>query len=131
MLGGALAMILANLLRIYRLHRAVEWKSVFLVAGMLPMGIASPKLGLATQVAEWLWNELGTVWLIIIATLFVLALLLTQVMNELQWHRLLFIDPDQPGVNLDPRSIVMAVALATSIAFITPLGHPVNVLVMA
>ena len=33
-------------------------------------------------------------------------------------------------VGIDPRAITMGIALATSIAFITPFGHPVNILVM-
>ncbi len=134
MLGGALAMILAGLLNTEQAYRAVEWKSVFLVAGMLPMGIAITKTGLAAQAANWLVNELGAAGpLTIIAALFVLALLLTQVMNGAAVASIIIpisIQTSQ-ALSLDPRSVVMAVALATSIAFITPLGHPVNVLVMA
>ena len=47
MLGGALAMVLSGVLSMDEAYRAVEWKTVFLVAGMLPMGIAMTKTGAA------------------------------------------------------------------------------------
>jgi di/tricarboxylate transporter len=111
----------------------VEWKTVFLVAGVLPLGVAMSKTGAAAlvgaQVLEWVrpFGDLG-----LLAGLFLAGMLLTQVMHGAAVAAIMApIAVDmalQTGV--DPRALAMGVALATSMAFITPLGHPVNILIM-
>lgn len=133
MLGGALAMMLAGILTMDEGYRAIEWKSVFLVAGMLPMGIAITKTGLAAILTETLIRVLGGAGgTAILIGLFLLTVLLTQAMNGAAVAAI--IAPIGINIalelNLNPQTIAMAIALATSTAFITPLGHPVNILVM-
>lgn len=133
MLGGALAMMLAGILTMDEGYRAIEWKSVFLVAGMLPMGIAITKTGLAAILTETLISVLGGAGgTAILIGLFLLTVLLTQAMNGAAVAAI--IAPIGINIalelNLNPQTIAMAIALATSTAFITPLGHPVNILVM-
>jgi di/tricarboxylate transporter len=133
MLGGALAMILAGVLTADQAYSAIEWKSVFLVAGMLPMGIAMTKTGAAALSANGLITYLGPAGpLALLVGLVGLAVLLTQVMNGAAVATVVTPIAIQTAqhVGADPRALAMGVALATSIAFLTPLGHPVNVLVM-
>ena len=133
MLGGGLAMVLTRVLSMDQAYRAVEWKTIFLVVGVLPLGIALGKTGAAAmigaQVLDWL-RPLGPLGLL--AGLFLAGVLLTQVMHGAAVAIILApvaIDiAAQTG--LDARALAMGVALATSMAFITPLGHPVNILVM-
>ena len=133
MLGGALLMILAGVLTADQAYSAIEWKSVFLVAGMLPMGIAMTKTGAAALLADVMIALLGPAGpLALLVGLVSLAVLLTQVMNGAAVATVVTPIAIQTAqrIGADPRALAMGVALATSIAFLTPLGHPVNVLVM-
>lgn len=133
MLGGALAMVLAKVLTMDHAYQSVEWKSIFLIAGILPMGIAMTKTGAGALLANWLVTFLGPAGpLALLAGLFILATLLTQAMNGAAVATVMApiaIETAQ-NIGVDPRSLAMGVALATSMAFMTPLGHAVNVLVM-
>jgi di/tricarboxylate transporter len=133
MLGGALAMVLVGVLTMDQAYQSIEWKSVFLVAGMLPMGIAITKTGAAALLAHWLVALLGAAGpLVLLAGLFILTTLLTQAMNGAAVAAVMAPIAIQAAQNIgaDPRAMAMGVALATSMAFLTPLGHAVNVLVM-
>lgn len=133
MLGGALAMVLSGILSMEEAYKAIEWRTVFLVAGMLPLGIALTKSGAAALLAGGLVHTIGDLGpLALLAGLFVVTTLLVQAMNGPAVAAVMvpiaITVAGEAGV--DPRSLVMGVALATSMAFLTPLGHPVNLLVM-
>ena len=133
MLGGALAMVLVGVLDMDQAYRSVEWKSVFLVAGMLPLGTALSKTGAAALLGNALVSALGKDGiLVLLVGLLGLTILFTQVMNGAAVAAIMAPVGIQIGqmVGADPRALAMGVALATSLAFITPLGHPVNMLVM-
>jgi di/tricarboxylate transporter len=133
MLAGAVMMVLLRVLDMDQAYRSVEWKSVFLVAGILPLGTAMAKTGAATLLSDALMRTLGhSGILILLAGLVGLTILFTQVMNGAAVAAIMAPIGIQIAqtVGADPRALAMAVALATSVAFITPLGHPVNVLVM-
>ena len=133
MLAGALAMVLVGILDMDQAYRAVEWKGAFLVAGMLPLGTALAKTGAATLLGTLLVNVLGHHGnFVLLAGLLGLTILFTQVMNGAAVAAIMAPIGIQIAQQLgvDPRAMAMGVALATSVAFITPLGHPVNVLVM-
>lgn len=134
MLGGALAMMLTGILTTEQAYSSIGWKSIFLVAGMLPMGIALTKTNAAGLMANGVVDVLGNFGaLALLAGLFIVTTLMTQAVNGAVVATV--IGPvaiqiaQQTGAN--PRTLVMGVALATSMAFMTPLGHPVNILVMS
>jgi di/tricarboxylate transporter len=134
MLGGALAMIVAGLLTMDDAYQAIEWKSVLLIAGMLPMGIALTKTGAASLLADGMIKLLQeTQPPMLLAGVFILTTLLTQAMNGAAVATVMAPIAIQAArqIGADPRALAMGVALATSMAFLTPLGHPVNVLVMS
>ncbi len=133
MLGGALVMMLTGVLTTDQAYSAIGWRSVFLVAGMLPMGIALTKTNAAGLIAEHvIWLTGGNGHLIIMASIVAATMLLVQTVNgpvvATVMGPVAINIAQQSGV--DPQSLVMAVAVAASMAFVTPLGHPVNVLVM-
>ena len=133
MLTGALAMVLIGILDMDQAYRAVEWKSVFLVAGMLPLGTALAKTGAAALLGNALTSALGQNGImVLLAGLVGLTIIFTQVMNGAAVAAIMAPIGIQIAqtIGADPRTLAMGVALATSVAFITPLGHPVNVLVM-
>ncbi len=133
MLGGALIMVVARILTMDQAYRAVDFKSVVLVAGMLPLGTAMVKTGAAALLTDKLLHLLGAGGpRLLLAGLVALAILLTQAMNGAAVATVIAPIAIQTAqrTGADPRAMVMGVALATSIAFLTPLGHPVNILVM-
>lgn len=134
MLGGALAMSLTRIITVEQAYSAIGWKSVFLVAGMLPMGIALTKTNAAGFAANGILDVFGGHGALpLLAGLFVVTVTLTQMVNGAVAAAI--IGPVAIGIaqqaGVDPRAMVMGVAMATSMAFITPLSHPVNILVMS
>jgi di/tricarboxylate transporter len=132
MLGGALVMVLAGVLSMDQAYQAVEWPTIFLVAGMLPMGIALSKTGAAAAASHAFVTLLGSSPLALLAALFALTVVLVQVMSGPALAAVMAPIAITAGqqTGIDPRSLAMGVALATSMAFLSPLGHPVNLLVM-
>ena len=133
MLGGALVMILTGALSMDDAYQAIEWRSIFLVAGMLPLGTAMTKTGAADLITHGVLAVLGG-WgpLAILAGLIALAVLLNQAMSGAAVAAVMAPIAIQTAqrIGADPRSFAMGIALACSFAFLTPLGSPVNILVM-
>ncbi len=133
MLAGALVMVVSRLLTMDQVYSAIEWRTIFLVAGLLPLGLAMEQSGAATLLAErlvaWL-QPFGP--LALLAGLALLAMLLVQVINGAAVASVITPIAIQAAqqTGLDPRALAMGVALACSMAFMTPLGHAVNILVM-
>ena len=133
MLAGGLAMVLLGVLTMDQAYQAIEWRTVFLVAGMLPLGIALDKSGAAGLLAGMLVSTVGQAGsLALLAGLVLVTVLLVQAMNGPAVAAIMapiaITAAAQTGI--DPHGFAMGVALATSMAFVTPLGHPVNLLVM-
>ena len=133
MLAGALTMVIANVVTMEQVYRVIEWRIVFLVAGMLPLGLAMTKTGATALFANALAGVVqpfGPTALLL--GLLIITVLLSQAMKGAAVSAVVapiaILAAQQLGV--DPRAMAMGVALATSMAFITPLGHPVNILMM-
>lgn len=134
MLGGGLAMMLTGIISTDQAYSSIGWKSVFLVAGMLPMGIALTKTEAAGLIAREINVALsGYGPLVFLGGMILLTMLLTQAINGAVAAAIIGpIAIEVAGqLNANPRSMVMGIALASSMAFITPLSHPVNFMVMS
>ena len=134
MLTGALVMVIANIVTMEQIYRAVEWRIIFLVAGMLPLGLAMTKTGATALFATGLTNMLKPFGpLALLLGLLILTVLLSQAMKGAAVSAVIAPIAIQAAqqFGVDPRAMAMGVALATSLAFVTPLGHPVNILMMA
>ena len=133
MLAGALAMVLLGLLSMDDAYRAIDWKTIFIIAGMLPLGVAVSKVGLAAAAGQAAVSLVGGAGpQALLAALVLLTLLLSQVINGAAVAALIVPLAIDSALRLgaDPRSMTMGVALAASLTFLTPLGHAVNLLVM-
>jgi di/tricarboxylate transporter len=133
MLSGAVAMVLIRTMSMDQAYRAIDWRSLFLVAGMLPVGVALNKTGAAAMFANSILSSLGSAGhLALLAGFVLLTVALTQIVNGVA--AVTVIAPiaiaTAQQVGMEPRSVAMAVALASSMAFMSPLGHSVNVMVM-
>jgi len=126
-------MVLTRTMNMDQAYRAVDWRSLFLVAGMLPVGVAINKTGLSTLFANAILGSLGGIGhLVLLAGFILLTVALTQIINGAA--AVTVIAPiaiaTAQQIGMEPRSVAMAVALAASMAFMSPLGHSVNVMVM-
>lgn len=133
MLAGALALVLSNVVTMEQVYRAIDWKVIFLIAGMLPLGMALNKTGASDLIASQIlqtaqpYGHLG-----ILLAMMVLTVVLSQAMKGAAVSAV--VTPialtAAQAAGMDPHSLALGVAMATSIAFVTPLGHPVNILVL-
>jgi di/tricarboxylate transporter len=133
MLSGALMMVLIGTMSMDQAYRAIDWRSLFLVAGMLPVGVALNKTGASAMFADAILSTLGNAGHLVLLGGFVfLTVALTQIINGVA--AVTVIAPiaiaTAQQVGMEPRSVAMAIALASSMAFMSPLGHSVNVMVM-
>ncbi|HNP69627.1 MAG TPA: SLC13 family permease [Kouleothrix sp.] len=133
MLAGAAALVLTRCLTMEDAYRAIEWRVVVLIAGMLPIGTALAATGLAGRIGLLFSNELaGAGPLALIAGLYLFTVALTQFVGG--QVAALTVGPlaVSAAVNLriDPAAAGVAVAMACSVAFLSPFAHPVNVLMM-
>ncbi len=132
-LAGVVLMILTRCLTMEEAYRAIEWKAVFLIAGMLPLGIAMEQTGAARFVAEGMVGLVGGLGPVaVLAGLFLLAALASQVMPNPAVAVLLAPIALNTANDLavSPYPFMMAVAVSASAAFLSPVGHSANVLVM-
>jgi di/tricarboxylate transporter len=130
---GVALMILTGCLQMDEAYRLIEWKAVFLIAGMLPLGIALDQTGAAKLIGESLISALGNSDpLLVSGGLFLLASLGSQIMPNPAVAVLLAPIALSTASNLgvSPYPLMMAVAVSSSAAFLSPIGHPANLLVM-
>ena len=133
MLAGAAAMVITGCLAMEQFFDAVQWRVIFLVAGMLPLSIAITDSGLANRVGSLLVNGLSDASpLFLVGGMVVMTMLVVQVIGG--QVTALLVGPIAINAALqlgvDPRAMAVAVAMACSMAFLTPIAHPVNILMM-
>jgi di/tricarboxylate transporter len=132
LLVGALGMILAGVLTIDEAYRAVSWKSVFLLASLIPLGLAVETTGTAAWIANQVLLLLGdTPGWVLQAAVAVLATFFTLVMSNVGATVLLvpLAVNIAIGAGANPAVYALTVAIATSNSFFIP-THQVNALIM-
>ncbi len=132
-LTGAALMVLTRCLSMEEAYRAIEWKVVFLIAGMLPLGAAIQNTGTAQMGAEALVAAVGSWgprW--VVAALFLVTVLSTQVVPTAALVVLMAPVALNTAhiLHISPHLLMMTVAIAASASFASPLSHPANLLVM-
>lgn len=131
---AAFLMIITGCLDMKQAYSSVEWKSVILIAGMLPLTTALEKVGLVEIGADWIAATLGG-WgeIPLMAGLFLITSLFTQVISNTATTVLIAPVALTTAVQLGyrPQAFVMLVALAASTAFASPVASSVNTLVMS
>jgi len=129
---GALGMILSGVLTIDEAYEAVSWQTVFLLASLIPLGIAVDQSGTAAWIAQEILNIVGEVPIWVLQTVVAgLATFFTLVMSNIGATVLLV----PLAINLalavgaDPAIFALTVAISTSNSFLIP-THQVNALLM-
>ena len=131
---GALVCVLTGCLTEKQAYASIDWVTIFLFAGMMPVSTAIDKTGAGKLIADWTVGLMGgsPSPMIVTAVLFALSCTLTQFMSNTASAALLCpigISIAQ-ALNADPKAVVMAITVAASCAFATPVGTPPNTLVL-
>jgi len=129
---GALLMVLSGTLTMDEAYRSIDWKSIFLIAGMLPLGLAMQSTGTAQLLADQIVALVGD-WgpLAVMMGIYLITGLVTQVISNAAAAVLAVPIAIDAALRLggDPRAFVMATVIAASTSFLMPIGHQVDVLV--
>jgi di/tricarboxylate transporter len=132
LLTGAMGMVLSGVLNIEEAYKAVSWKTVFLLASLIPLGLAVETSGTAKWIAEQVLAVVGhmPIW-VIQASIAVLATFFTLVMSNVGATVLLvpLAVNIAIGAGANPAVFALTVAIATSNSFLIP-THQVNALIM-
>ena len=131
---GALLCVLTGCLTEKQAYASIDWVTIFLFAGMMPVSSAMDKTGAGKLIAEWTVSLMGgsPSPLVVTGVLFILSCGLTQFMSNTASAALLCPIGIAISKNLgaDPKAVLMAIAVAASCAFATPVGTPPNTLVL-
>jgi len=132
LLTGAIGMVLSGVLKIDEAYEAVSWKTVFLLASLIPLGLAVEQTGTAKWIADQTLSVVGDmpIWVIQLS-IAILATFFTLVMSNVGATVLLvpLAVNIARGVGADPALFALTVAIATSNSFLIP-THQVNALTM-
>jgi di/tricarboxylate transporter len=132
-MAAALAVVLTGCLSMDEAYQSVDWRSIVLIACMLPLSTALENVGLVSLVADGLVEALGTLGpAAMLASLFLLTAVLTQILSNTATTVLVapIAIASAQKLAVQPYAFMMAVAIAASMAFASPVASPVNTLVM-
>ena len=131
---GAIVCVLTGCLTEKQAYASIDWVTIFLFAGMMPVSKAIDVTGAGKLIADWTVGLMGgsPSPIVVTAVLFLLSCTLTQFMSNTASAALLCpigIAISQK-LGADPKAVLMAIAVAASCAFASPVGTPPNTLVL-
>lgn len=132
LMTGAFGMILCRVISIDEAYQAIDWRTVFLLAGLIPLGIAAEKSGAAAWIAHTVLSIIGDVSPIgLLTAIAVLSTFFTLVISNVGATVLLvpLVVNMALATGTDPRMAALVVGIATSNSFLLP-THQVNALYM-
>lgn len=131
-IGGTI-MVLTGCLNMEQAYRAIDWRAIFLIAGMLPLGTAMQESGAAIYLANQVMDLLGDAgpWPVIMG-LYILTAMATMIIPTAALVVLMspIVLSAMSEMGLQPETAMMAIAVAASASFTSPISHPANILVM-
>lgn len=131
-LVGVTVLLLTNNLDLNNVYKKVNWQIFFLLAGMIPLGIAMHNSGADMWISEKLLGFLsGQSELIIIGTLFLATMIMSGVISNNATAIIMTpiaISLAQ-GLNMDFKAFILAIMFAANFSFFTPIGYQTNTLI--
>ena len=129
---GCVALVMTRVLRPEDAYRAINWQVIFLLAGVLPLGIAMHTSGAAGWLAEQtvgLVGDMGPV--AVLAAFYLLTAIMTETMSNAAAAVLLapIAISTAEQIGADPRPFLMAITFAASTGFSTPVGYQTNTMI--
>ena len=133
LMGAALGLVFLTVVSPRDVYHTIDWPVLVLLGAMIPLGRALEQSGATTVLAQYLVNlTSGYSPVILLGLIMVLTMLISDVMNNAATAVVMapfsVAVAQSLGVNPDP--FLMAVAIGASCAFLTPIGHQNNLLVM-
>ncbi len=130
---GATLMILTRCLTMDEAYEFIEWRAVFLIAGMLPLGVALQATGAATLLTSQVVGAVGNLGpYAVVAAIYLVTALGAQVMPTAAVAILMAPIAFNTAMDLgiSPYTLLMTVSLSASASFMSPVAHPANILIM-
>jgi di/tricarboxylate transporter len=129
---GCVLMVLTGCLKVNELHESVRWDVIFLLAGVIPLGLALERTGgaqllanLAAKSAEYASP------LVVLSVFYVIAMILTELISNNA--TVVVMVPvgvaTATALGLDPKAFVLAIMFAASTSFSTPVGYQTNTMI--
>ncbi|MBL4603516.1 MAG: sodium-coupled transporter [Emcibacteraceae bacterium] len=130
---SALGMVLFNIIPLRDLYNTIDWPVIVLVGSMIPIGGALETTGTTDLIAEGILSvSAGYSAFVVLALLFIVTMTLSDLMNNVATAVMMAPIAVSMANSLDANtdSFLMAVAVSSSCAFLTPIGHKNNALIM-
>ncbi len=131
-LGGIVAMVATGCVKSSEVYGAVDWSVIFLLAGLIPLGVAMERTGAAEWLAVSILSIAGGLSPILLLGLFYLftALITNVISNNASVVLMIPVAIEAAeSLGVDPFSFVLAVTFAASTAMLTPIGYQTNLMV--
>lgn len=131
---GAIAMVLGRCITIEEAYKAIDWKVIFLLGGIIPLGLAMEQTGTAAWLAEIILQPLMSMGpLIVLAILYLITAMLTEIMSN-NASAILLVPIALSAAELmgvSARPFLVAITFAASTSFATPVGYQTNTMIYA
>lgn len=129
---GAILLILLGCITVEEAYDAIDWKIIFLLAGILSLGVALEKSGAAAIISSQIVSSVGLFGLVaLVSAFYLITSLLTETMSNNATAALLapIAIATAASLGVSPRPFLMAITFAASSSFITPVGYQTNTMI--
>jgi len=133
-IAGCVVMVICGALSMDEAYQGIDWRSIFVIAAMMPLGIAMQQTGAASLLGGMVANLLGGYGSsVVLAGLMIMTIIMTQFIPNAAVAVIMtpIALTAAQGLGITPKAFVMAIAYALSAAFLSPVAHPANLLVMS
>jgi di/tricarboxylate transporter len=131
-IAGCVLLVLTGCITLDEAYKAIEWRIIFLLAGVLTLGVALEKTGAARLLSDAMLSGVGAWGLVaLVSAFYLLTSVLTELMSNNATAALLapVAIATAESLGVDPRPFLMAITFAASASFMTPIGYQTNTLI--
>ena len=133
-IAGAAAMVVTQCLTIEEAYKSIDWKIIFLLIGVIPLGIALETSGITMWLADKVLIPLASHGpVVVLAALYLVTAVLTEAMSNNAAAAILapVAFTTAVALDIDPRPLLVAITFAASTSFATPIGYKTNTMIFS